>query len=154
MTTDKMDALEEMVEKAVAGTLFGIVKTLVEQGGVTIPRAVQLASFMVLDGGAPGALKGLGLQDRTARDWRADVRDAFAKVELPDDLPQEYVASLLDAMQPRLSYVADDPADVVLVSQSGQRWVPAAKDSAGNPLTMEQIEAMAKELGAKIERRS
>ena len=89
----------DQVERLMGGALYAVVKSLTEIG-LRPAAALRLASFVLIDGSmGRGALRSLGLPERTERAWRAELREvAELADELPDEFPVEFMNELLPLM--------------------------------------------------------
>lgn len=102
--------LEDLVGKAAGGTIFGMVRALVDRG-LPVGTALRLAAFLVVDGSAGrGAVEAMGLSERAARKYRADIRQAMAD-GVEDDVPPAYLAEWAGAVQDRQLWAAKDHGD-------------------------------------------
>ena len=101
--------MEELVGQAAGGTIFGMVRAMVDRG-VAVGTALRLAAFLVVDGSAGrGAVEAMGLSDRAARQYRADIRRVLADVE--DEAPPAYLAEWAGAVQDRMRWAAKEQGD-------------------------------------------
>ncbi len=103
--------VEALIGQAAGATVFGMVRALVD-AGVSAPKALRFAAFMVVDGSAGrGATEALGLSDRQARRYRAEIRQSLQAVQLSDEVPPEYLAEWASAVEDRMLWAAKDQAE-------------------------------------------
>ncbi|MEO3935119.1 hypothetical protein V3N99_00010 [Dermatophilaceae bacterium Soc4.6] len=105
------EQMEEWVGQAAGATLFGMVRALVDRG-LGVGTALRLSAFLVIDGSAGrGAVEAMGLNDSTARKYRASIRKVMADVE--DEVPPAYLAEWASAVEDRQLWAAKDHGDDV-----------------------------------------
>lgn len=105
------DPQEQAVGLAAAGVLYGMVRSMVERGAAPA-TALRLAAFLVLDGTAGrGVVEQIGMNDRTARKYRAEIRALLSADDLAEEAPPEYLADFAAALEDRMRWAAKGSGD-------------------------------------------
>lgn len=103
------DPDEEVVAAAAASVIYGMVRALVDSG-MGVALALRLSAFLAVEGYAGrGAVEAMGITDRQARAYRAQVRKALAG-GLADEIPEEYAAAWQRVVEDRMLW-AKEKAD-------------------------------------------